>query len=171
MDSNEKVAGNGIKKLIEAGVNVTVGILEKECRASNIRFFTFHEKKRPFIILKWAESQDGFIAPKTKKEQKPVWITNEFSRQLVHKWRSEEQAILVGTQTVIDDNPKLNVRDWTGKNPTRIVLDQNNRIPKESHIFDNQAKTIVLSSLKLILAKYKSKLRISYSKTKFNLLL
>ena len=146
VDSNEKVAGNGIKKLIEAGVNVTVGILEKECRASNIRFFTFHEKKRPFIILKWAESQDGFIAPKTKEEQKPVWITNEFSRQLVHKWRSEEQAILVGTQTVIDDNPKLNVRDWTGKNPTRIVLDQNNRIPKESHIFDNQAKTIVLSS-------------------------
>ena len=153
VDSNEKVAGNGIKKLIEAGVNVTVGILEKECRASNIRFFTFHEKKRPFIILKWAESQDGFIAPKTKKEQKPVWITNEFSRQLVHKWRSEEQAILVGTQTVIDDNPKLNVRDWTGKNPTRIVLDQNNRIPKESHIFDNQAKTIVLSSSEIDFSK------------------
>ena len=153
VDSNEKVAGNGIKKLIEAGVNVTVGILEKECRASNIRFFTFHEKKRPFIILKWAESQDGFIAPKTKNEQKPVWITNEFSRQLVHKWRSEEQAILVGTQTVIDDNPKLNVRDWTGKNPTRIVLDQNNRIPKESHIFDNQAKTIVLSSSEIDFSK------------------
>ena len=146
VDSNEKVAGNGIKKLIEAGVNVTFGILEKECRASNIRFFTFHEKKRPYIILKWAESQDGYIAPKTKQEQKPVWITNVFSRQIVHKWRSEEQAILVGTQTVIDDNPKLNVRDWVGKNPVRFVLDQNNRIPKESHIFDNQAKTIVLSS-------------------------
>jgi len=153
VDSNIKVAGNGIKKLIESGVNVTVGILEKECRASNIRFFTFHEKKRPYIILKWAESQDGFIAPKTKNEQKPVWITNEFSRQLVHKWRSEEQAILVGTQTVIDDNPKLNVRDWTGKNPTRIVLDQNNRIPKESHIFDNQAKTIVLSSSEIDFSK------------------
>jgi len=153
VDSNEKVAGNGIKKLIEAGVNVTVGILEKECRASNIRFFTLHEKKRPYIILKWAESQDGYIAPKTKEEQKPVWITNEFSRQLVHKWRSEEQAILVGTQTVIDDNPKLNVRDWTGKNPTRIVLDQNNRIPKESHIFDNQAKTIVLSSSEIDFSK------------------
>ena len=149
VDSNEKVAGNGIKKLKEAGVNVTVGILEKECRASNIRFFTFHEKKRPYIILKWAESQDGFIAPKTKNEQKPVWITNEFSRQLVHKWRSEEQAILVGTQTVIDDNPKLNVRDWTGMNPTRIVLDQKNRISKESYIFDNQAKTIVLSSAEI----------------------
>lgn len=146
VDPNVKVAGNGIKKLIESGANVTVGILEKECIESNIRFFTFHEKKRPYIILKWAESQDGFIAPKTKQEQKPVWITNEFSRQLVHKWRSEEQAILVGTQTVIDDNPKLNVRDWSGENPVRIVLDQNNRISKESHIFDNQSKTIVLSS-------------------------
>lgn len=99
--------------------------------------------------MKWAESQDGFIAPKTKNEQKPVWITNEFSRQLVHKWRSEEQAILVGTQTVIDDNPKLNVRDWTGMNPTRIVIDQKNRISKESYIFDNQAKTIVLTSAEI----------------------
>jgi len=145
-DPNIKVAGNGIKKLIESGKNVIVGILENECIDSNKRFFTFHQKKRPYIILKWAESQNGYIAPNTKQEQKPVWISNEYSRQLVHKWRSEEQAILVGTQTVIDDNPKLNVRDWTGKNPIRIVLDQNNRISKESHIFDNQAKTIVLSS-------------------------
>jgi len=82
----------------------------------------------------------------TKKEQKPVWITNAFSRQLVRKWRSEEQAILVGTQTVIDDNPKLNVRDWTGKNPIRIVLDQNNRIAKDSYIFDNLSKTIIFSN-------------------------
>jgi diaminohydroxyphosphoribosylaminopyrimidine deaminase/5-amino-6-(5-phosphoribosylamino)uracil reductase len=95
--------------------------------------------------LKWAETQDGFIAPETKSEQKPVWITNEFSRQLVHKWRSEEQAILVGRQTVIDDNPKLTIRDWTGNNPIRIVLDQNNKISKESYIFDLQAKTFVLS--------------------------
>jgi diaminohydroxyphosphoribosylaminopyrimidine deaminase/5-amino-6-(5-phosphoribosylamino)uracil reductase len=100
------------------------------------------------VILKWAESKDGFIAPLTKSEQKPVWITNEFSRQYVHKWRSEEQAILVGTQTVIDDNPKLDVRNWSGKNPIRIVIDQNNRIPKDSHIYDNQVKTIIfLSSL------------------------
>lgn len=145
VDPNMKVAGNGIKKLMEAGINVTVGILENECYELNKRFFTFHEKKRPYIILKWAESQDGFIAPLTKQEHKPVWITNEFSRQLVHKWRSEEQAILVGTQTVIDDNPKLDVRDWTGKNPTRIVLDQNNRIPKNSQIFDNQSETIIFS--------------------------
>ncbi len=152
VDPNLKVAGKGIKKLIESGANVTVGVLEKECNELNKRFFTFHEKKRPYIILKWAESQDGFIAPLTlrrtqndEKNRKPVWITNEFSRQLVHKWRSEEQAILVGTNTVIEDNPKLDVRDWKGNNPIRIVLDQNNRIPKESHIFNNQAKTIVFS--------------------------
>jgi len=142
-DPDERVAGNGIKKLIEAGHNVTVGILEEECNELNKRFFTFHQMKRPYIILKWAESQDGFIAPEMRDEQKPVWITNQYSRQLVHKWRSEEQAILVGTKTVIDDNPKLNVRDWNGKNPIRIVLDQNNRISKDSQILDNQTKTIV----------------------------
>ena len=146
LDSNEKVAGKGIKKLLDSGKNVIVGVLEKECYESNIRFFTFHDKKRPYIILKWAETQNGFIAPLIRNEQKPVWITNEFSRQLVHKWRSEEQAILVGTQTVIDDNPKLDVRDWTGKNPIRIVLDLKNRIPKENHIFDNQQETIFISN-------------------------
>jgi len=145
IDPNVKVAGNGIKKLIEAGTQVTIGVLEKECNELNKRFFTFHRKKRPYIILKWAESQDGLIAPLEKSEKKPVWITNEFSRQLVHKWRTEEQSILVGTQTVIDDNPKLNVRDWQGENPIRIVLDQNNRIPKGSAVFDNQIKTIVFS--------------------------
>ena len=145
MDPNEKVAGKGIKKLIETGKNVTVGILEAECNELNKRFFTFHTKKRPYIILKWAESKDGFIAPSKKLEQKPVWITNEFSRQLVHKWRSEEQAILIGTQTAIDDNPALTTRDWCGKNPIRIVLDQNNRISKKNHIFDNQAKTILIT--------------------------
>jgi diaminohydroxyphosphoribosylaminopyrimidine deaminase/5-amino-6-(5-phosphoribosylamino)uracil reductase len=146
LDSNVKVFGNGIKRLTEAGVSVTVGVLEVECKELNRRFFTFHEKKRPYVVLKWAETQDGFIAPLTKSEQKPVWISNEFSRQLVHKWRSEEQAILVGTQTVIDDNPKLDVRDWSGKSPIRIVLDQKNRIPHDYHVFDNQVKTVVLSS-------------------------
>jgi diaminohydroxyphosphoribosylaminopyrimidine deaminase / 5-amino-6-(5-phosphoribosylamino)uracil reductase len=146
LDSNKKVAGKGVKMLLEAGINVTIGVLEKECYQSNIRFFTFHEKKRPYIILKWAESQDGFIAPIQKFENKPVWISNEISRQLTHKWRSEEQAILVGTQTVIDDNPSLTTRDWLGKNPIRIVLDRDNRIPKNSQVFDNQSKTIVLSN-------------------------
>ena len=145
IDPFAKVAGNGIKRLLEAGKKVTVGILEDECNELNKRFFTFHNKKRPYIIVKWAESQDGFIAPISKDKQEPVWLTNLFSRQLVHKWRSEEQAILVGTKTVIDDNPSLTTRDWAGNNPIRIVLDQNNRISKESHIFDNQAKTISIT--------------------------
>lgn len=147
VDPNEKVSGRGIKKITESGANVIVGVLEKECNELNKRFFTFHKKKRPYIILKWAESQDGFLAPEKEigQDRKPVWITNSHSRQLVHKWRSEEQAILVGTQTVIDDNPKLNVRDWTGNNPVRVVLDQNNRISKDSFMFDDTVKTIVFT--------------------------
>ncbi len=143
VDPNEKVAGRGIKRLIEAGANVIVGILEAECNELNKRFFTFHQKQRPYIILKWAESQNGFIAPEERNEQKPVWISNPYSRQLVHKWRTEEQAILIGTQTAIDDNPKLDVRDWTGNSPIRIVLDRNNRIPKTHQLLDKKLKTIV----------------------------
>lgn len=144
VDPFAKVCGAGIEKLKKAGCNVTIGILEKECNELNKRFFTFHQKKRPYIILKWAETIDGFIAPASRKENKPVWITNEYSRQLVHKWRTEEQAILVGTQTVVDDNPKLNVRDWSGNNPIRVVLDRKHKISKESHIFDNSAPTILI---------------------------
>jgi len=165
VDPNSIVCGTGIQKIIDSGKTVLVGVLEKECMASNIRFFTFHQKRRPYIILKWAETQDGFIAPLTKEEQKPVWITNEFSRQLVHKWRSEEQAILVGTQTVIDDNPKLNVRDWFGKNPVKIVLDQNNRISKENYIFDKLSKTIVLSGAEI---DYSSKIGAQIAKLLFD---
>jgi diaminohydroxyphosphoribosylaminopyrimidine deaminase/5-amino-6-(5-phosphoribosylamino)uracil reductase len=145
VDPNAVVSGNGIAKLKAAGIHVTVGILEKECAGLNKRFFTFHRKKRPFVILKWAESADGFIAPKEKGKREPVWITSPGSRQLVHKWRSEEQAILIGTQTAIDDNPKLDVRDWTGINPIRIIIDRIGKIPLGSHIFDNQIKTIVIS--------------------------
>ena len=155
-DPNPKVAGRGIEKIIDSGQTVTTGILEKECIESNIRFFTFYTKKRPYIILKWAETQDGFIAPtlemRTEKKQ-PYWITNAFSRQLVHKWRSEEQAILIGTQTAIDDNPKLDVRDWAGPNPVKIVLDQNNRIPKENYIFESTSKTIVLTASEIDYSK------------------
>lgn len=145
VDPNEKVAGNGIKRLLENGANVTVGILENECNELNKRFFTFHNKKRPYIILKWAESADGFIAPLHRDKKEPVWISNEFSRQLVHKWRSEEQAILVGTKTVLEDNPKLNVRDWVGKNPIRIVLDKAGKIDKSYFVTDNSVKTILLT--------------------------
>lgn len=144
VDPFAKVCGAGIEKLKNAGCNVTIGILEMECNELNKRFFTYHQKKRPYIILKWAETIDGFIAPVSREENKPVWITNLYSRQLVHKWRTEEQAILVGTQTVVDDNPKLNVRDWSGNNPIRVVLDRKHKISKESHIFDNSAPTILI---------------------------
>jgi diaminohydroxyphosphoribosylaminopyrimidine deaminase/5-amino-6-(5-phosphoribosylamino)uracil reductase len=146
IDPNSQVAGNGIKRLQENGVNVTVGILEKDCRELNKRFFSFHNKQRPYIILKWAESLDGSIAPLTKEKKEPIWISNEFSRQLVHKWRSEEHAILVGTNTVLEDNPKLDVRDWTGENPIRIVLDKNGRISKNHHVKDGQIKTIIITA-------------------------
>lgn len=144
IDDNTQVAGKGIKKLIGAGINVTVGVLENECKEHHKRFFTFHNKKRPYIILKWAETADGFIAPKTKSKQKPVWITNEYSRQLVHKWRAEEQAILVGTNTVIEDNSSLTVRDWTGENPIRIVIDKDLKLSKNFNAFNDEAETVVI---------------------------
>ncbi|HLV37957.1 bifunctional diaminohydroxyphosphoribosylaminopyrimidine deaminase/5-amino-6-(5-phosphoribosylamino)uracil reductase RibD [Xanthomarina sp.] len=144
-DTHSQVAGKGIEKLKASGCQVTVGVLENECKEHHKRFFTFHNKKRPYIILKWAQTEDGFIAPETRNEQKPVWITNEYSRQLVHKWRTEEQAILVGTKTVLDDNPSLTVRDWTGKNPTRVVLDKTNKLSKEYQIFNNEAKTLIIT--------------------------
>jgi len=148
VDSNSLVAGKGIKRLIKAGINVTVGVLEDECRIHHKRFFTVQDKKRPYIILKWAETADGFIAPLTKNEQKPVWISNKYSQQLVHKWRSEEHAILVGTNTVIADNPALNVRSWSGENPIRIVLDRNLRIDKKANVLDKSVKTIVTTAHK-----------------------
>lgn len=148
IDPFAKVSGNGIQKLKDAGRKVTVGILEKECSELNQRFFTFHNKKRPYIVLKWAESSDGFIAPKEKENQQPFWISNTYSRQLVHKWRSEEQAILVGTQTVLDDNPKLDVRDWKGQNPIRIALDRKGKINERFHLYNNSEKTIIITEEK-----------------------
>ncbi|SDB43690.1 diaminohydroxyphosphoribosylaminopyrimidine deaminase [Flavobacteriaceae bacterium MAR_2010_188] len=144
-DRNKLVNGQGINKLKEAGCEVKVGILEKECRDHHKRFFTFHEKKRPYVILKWAQSSEGFIAPEFKDEQAPVWISNKYSRQLTHKWRAEEQAILVGTNTVVDDNPTLTTRDWEGKNPIRVVLDRNGRLDYTSSIFNEGATTMVIS--------------------------
>ncbi len=145
VDPNSIVAGTGIKKLQENGINVTLGILEKECRELNKRFFIFHNEKRPYIILKWAESLDGFIAPVKKEKKEPVWISNVFSRQLTHKWRSEEQAILVGTNTVLDDNPKLDVRDWSGKNPVRVILDREGKITDDYFVKDEKTKTIIIT--------------------------
>lgn len=144
IDPFAKVCGAGIKKLKDAGCEVIVGVLEKKCQELNKRFFTFHQKKRPYIVLKWAETANGLIAPSHKNIQKPVWISNLYSRQLTHKWRTEEQAILIGTKTALDDNPQLTVRDWQGTNPVRIVLDKKNIISKENLIFDKSAPTFIL---------------------------
>jgi len=148
VDPNYQVAGKGIERLKNAGIEVLVGVLEKECQALNKRFFTYHNQKRPYIILKWAESQDGFIAPSPKPDHQraPIWITNPYSRQLVHKWRSEEQAILVGTQTVVADNPKLDTRDWFGQHPTRVIIDREGRIPADSFVLDQSVPTLIFTS-------------------------
>lgn len=145
VDPHSKVAGKGIEKLQKAGVSVEVGFLEKECRELNKRFFTFHLQKRPYIVLKWAESADGFLSPKHKEEQKPVWITNTYSRQLTHKWRTEEQGILVGTKTVLADNPSLDARDWKGKNPVRIILDRTGKITSDFAVKNKVQKTIIFT--------------------------
>ncbi|AVR43886.1 bifunctional diaminohydroxyphosphoribosylaminopyrimidine deaminase/5-amino-6-(5-phosphoribosylamino)uracil reductase RibD [Christiangramia fulva] len=148
MDPFAKVAGRGIKKLMDAGCEVKVGILEKECLELNKRFFTFHKKQRPYIILKWAQTSDGFIAPQKKESNRPVWITNKYSGQLGHKWRSEEAAILVGANTVKADNPKLNVRKWTGNDPVRVVIDKDLKLSADFSIFDGSVKTIVICAEK-----------------------
>lgn len=145
VDDNEVVAGKGIAKLRASGCEVNVGVLENECKSHHKRFFTFHNKKRPYIILKWAQTLDGFIAPSTKSEKKPVWITNTYSRQLVHKWRAEEQAILVGTHTVVDDNPSLTVRHWSGRHPIRVVLDRKRRLHEDLAIFNQDTETLIIS--------------------------
>ncbi|MDT0539993.1 bifunctional diaminohydroxyphosphoribosylaminopyrimidine deaminase/5-amino-6-(5-phosphoribosylamino)uracil reductase RibD [Croceitalea sp. P059] len=166
-DPHKKVAGKGIAKLRSAGCEVKIGVLENECREHHKRFLTFQERKRPYIILKWAESSDGFIAPevlKRKNNPEPYWITNIHSRQLVHQWRSEEQAILVGTNTVKEDNPKLNVRDWQGNSPTRVIIDANLVLNSEHNIFDKSIKTIVVHHHK---AKAKKQTKIIYEAIDF----
>jgi diaminohydroxyphosphoribosylaminopyrimidine deaminase/5-amino-6-(5-phosphoribosylamino)uracil reductase len=145
IDSNPLVGGKGIKKLQAAGVTVTTGVLEKRSRELNNRFFTFIEKNRPYIILKWAETADGFIA---RNNYDSKWISDEYSRQLVHRWRAEEDAILVGSGTALHDNPALNVRDWTGRNPTRIIIDRFLKIPSSYTLFDRSQKTICYNVLK-----------------------
>lgn len=145
LDSNPLVAGDGIKKLRNEGIEVITGILDKEGREMNKRFFTFMEKQRPYIILKWAQTADGFIA---RENLDSKWISNTHSRQLVHKWRAEEDAVLVGATTALHDNPQLNVRDWSGRNPVRIVSDRFLRLNEKLHLFDRSQKTICYNVLK-----------------------
>jgi diaminohydroxyphosphoribosylaminopyrimidine deaminase/5-amino-6-(5-phosphoribosylamino)uracil reductase len=121
-----------------------VGILEQEAREQNRRFFTFHEKKRPYIILKWAQSADGFIDVHRTASTPPARISGVQAHRLSHKWRTEEQAIMVGANTALMDNPRLTARLWSGKNPIRIVHDENNTLPRTLNIFDEEAPTVVL---------------------------
>ncbi len=141
-DSFAAVAGKGIEKLQRAGIKVTVGVMENECLSLNKRFFTFHEKQRPYIILKWAQSSDGNIG---KHDSSQLKISNEFTNRLVHKWRSEEAAILVGTNTALLDDPSLTTRLWPGKNPVRLVIDSELKLPMHLKLFDGLAKTIVFN--------------------------
>ncbi|MFM9840671.1 MAG: bifunctional diaminohydroxyphosphoribosylaminopyrimidine deaminase/5-amino-6-(5-phosphoribosylamino)uracil reductase RibD [Cyclobacteriaceae bacterium] len=145
VDTNPLVGGEGIKKLKETGIEVATGILEKQGRELNKRFFTFMEKQMPYIILKWAQTADGFVAQSNYESK---WISNEYSRQLVHRWRSEEDAVLVGTRTAAHDNPTLTVRDWTGRNPVRIVIDRFLRLSEKLNLFDRTQKTICYNVLK-----------------------
>lgn len=148
-DSFAAVNGKGIEKLENAGVDVVFGIMETECLHMNKRFFTFHKKQRPYIILKWAQSNDGFIAAsdihKKNIETKRLLISNEITNRLVHKWRSREAAIMVGTQTALLDNPSLTTRLWPGNNPLRLVIDKELILPPSLKLFDESAKTIVFN--------------------------
>lgn len=147
-DPHKKVAGKGIKRLREAGCEVVVDVLKDQAIELNKRFITFHQKNRPYIILKWAESQDGFIAPDKHKKGSVHWISGTLSRQLVHQWRGQEVAIMVGAQTVIDDDPALTTRNWEGKNPKRFVIDPNSRIPNTATLLNDSYPTTILSHKK-----------------------
>lgn len=145
IDPFAKVAGKGIERMQKAGINVKVGVLERECRELNRRFFTFHEKKRPYILLKWAQTLDGFIDTDRTETQHPTWITNALSKRLVHKQRSEESAILIGTNTAEFDNPALTVREWKGNQPLRLVIDRKRRLSQELTVFDQKEPTWIFT--------------------------
>jgi diaminohydroxyphosphoribosylaminopyrimidine deaminase / 5-amino-6-(5-phosphoribosylamino)uracil reductase len=174
-DPFSEVNGKGIEKLLSAGIEVQQGVLEGDCRELNKRFFTFHTQHRPYIILKWAQTANGFMAPprppltppkgensaqasliestnikqsSTGRVKRRFYITNEFTNRLVHKWRSEEAAILVGTNTVLMDDPQLTTRLWPGNNPTRLVIDMDLKIPATLRIFSGDAKTVVFNKVK-----------------------
>jgi diaminohydroxyphosphoribosylaminopyrimidine deaminase / 5-amino-6-(5-phosphoribosylamino)uracil reductase len=145
-DTSSKVGGKGIKKLKESGCEVITGVLENESRMLNRRFFTFIEKKRPYIILKWAQSEDGFIDIKRNSDNKgPNWITGKPERVLVHKWRSEEQSILAGATTVRIDDPMLNVREWSGNNPLRLILSGSGNISDAKLLSSSDNDTVVFT--------------------------
>lgn len=144
-DPFSEVNGRGIDKLKNAGIAVTYGVLDLECKQLNRRFFTRVTQQRPYIILKWAETANGFFAPLTNVQR---WISSPLARKIAHKWRSEEDAILVGKKTVLADNPQLNARDWNHNNPVRLVIDKNLEITTEYKVYNTDAKTIIFNEVK-----------------------
>jgi len=144
-DPFEHVNGRGLAKLRDAGIEVSENILREECEFLNRRFFTRVKQQRPYIILKWAQTADNFFAPADKSQR---WISSPTAKQLSHRWRSEEDAILVGKNTALIDNPQLNVREWAGRNPRRIVIDRNLNLPETLHLFDGSQETIVFNDVK-----------------------
>ena len=164
LDPNPKVAGRGVEILRHAGIEVIVGVLEEECRELNKRFFIFQEQKRPYVLLKWAQTQDGFIDRiRTDSIEPPLLISNNITKQLTHKMRSENQAILVGANTVLLDNPSLTVRNWSGKSPVRIAIDRQGRIPATFNILDGSIPTIVFTEKDQV-----NKHRVEYVKIDFD---
>lgn len=148
-DPFPSVNGRGVAQLEQAGIEVLTGILEEEGSRLNRRFFGYHLKQRPYVTLKWARSTDGFI-DLVREPDDPIgtnWITDEVSRTLVHKWRAEESAIMVGTNTIITDNPRLNIRRWGGDDPVRITIDRRGRLPGHVHILDGSQETIVFTGV------------------------
>ncbi len=146
-DSFSEVSGKGIERMRQAKIDVKVGILENESRNLNRRFFTYHEKKRPYIILKWAQTLDGYMDV-IRKPQNPIginWITHPNLKLPVHKWRSEEAAIMVGSMTALNDNPNLGTREWYGENPLRILVNRDMDLPMDLQIFDNSIPTLVFT--------------------------
>jgi diaminohydroxyphosphoribosylaminopyrimidine deaminase/5-amino-6-(5-phosphoribosylamino)uracil reductase len=149
VDPFSLVAGKGIELLKEAGIETVVGVKEQEAQQLNKRFFTFHQKKRPYIILKWAQTLDGFIdAPRLNDAQEIRWISDPRTQLLTHQWRSEEQAILVGWKTIQNDNPSLTTRAFHGQDPIRIIIDNELKAPIDSTVFNDGHRTIVFNSLK-----------------------
>jgi len=148
-DTNPQVGGKGIEKLKRAGIEVLEGVLEQACRGINKRFFTFHEKMRPYVTLKWAQTMDGFLdKPRHLNEKGINWISSLETKALVHKWRGEEQSILVGRNTVVNDNPSLTVREFAGKNPIRVLIDSHLQLGTDFNVYSDEAPTIVFNRVK-----------------------
>ena len=144
-DPFDQINGKGIEKLKNAGVEVVEGVLREQCIDLNKRFFTRIQKQRPYIILKWAQTSDGFFAPADKSQK---WISSQNAKQLVHRWRTEEDAVLVGKNTVLADNPRLNSREWPGRDPIRIVIDRRLELPENLNVFDQSQDTIIFNEKK-----------------------